>query len=39
MGAGMTAFADGDILLGTLGEEESSAAAHAYREKAFGKSS
>jgi hypothetical protein len=39
MGAGTTAFADGDVLLGALGEEESGAAARAYREKAFGKRS
>jgi enoyl-CoA hydratase/carnithine racemase len=37
MGAGITAFADGDVLLGTFGEEESRAAARAYMEKAFGK--
>jgi enoyl-CoA hydratase/carnithine racemase len=39
MGAGMTAFADGDLLLGASAEEESRAAARAYREKAFGKRS
>src|SRR5208282_6227240 len=36
MGAGMTPFADGDVLLGASGDEESAAAARAYREKAFG---
>jgi enoyl-CoA hydratase/carnithine racemase len=39
MGAGMTAFADGDLLLGASAEEESRAAARAYQEKAFGKRS
>ena len=39
MGAGMTPFADGDVLLGASGDEESAAAARAYREKAFGKRS
>jgi enoyl-CoA hydratase/carnithine racemase len=39
MGAGTTAFADGDVLLGALGEDESGAAARAYRETAFGKRS
>ncbi len=39
MGAGMTAFADGDLLLGASAEEESRAAARAYREKAFSKRS
>ena len=39
MSAGTTAFADGDVLLGASGDEESRAAARAYREKAFGKSS
>ena len=39
MGAGMTAFADGDLLLGAASEEESRAAARAYREKAFRKKS
>jgi len=37
MSAGTTSFADGDVLLGSFGEEESRAAAAAYREKAFGK--
>lgn len=37
MGTGYTAFADGDVLLATLPEEESRAAARAYRDKAFGK--
>src|SRR5208282_5162406 len=36
MGAGMTPFADSDVLLGASGDEESAAAARAYREKAFG---
>src|ERR1035441_2707630 len=39
MAAGTTAFADGDVLLGALGEDESGAAARAYRETAFGKRS
>ncbi len=39
MGAGMTAFADGDLLLGASAEEESRAAARAYQEKAFSKRS
>ena len=39
MGAGMTAFADGDLLLGASVEEESRVAAHAYQEKTFGKRS
>jgi enoyl-CoA hydratase/carnithine racemase len=39
MSAGTTAFADGDVLLGSLGEEESRAAAAAYREKTFGRKS
>ncbi len=39
MSAGTTAFADGDVLLGASGDEESRAAARAYREKAFGKTS
>jgi enoyl-CoA hydratase/carnithine racemase len=39
MGAGMTAFADGDLLLGASAEEESRAAARAYQEKAFGRKS
>jgi enoyl-CoA hydratase/carnithine racemase len=39
MGAGVTAFADGDVLLSTFGEEESRAAARAYRDKALGKKS
>jgi len=33
----MTAFADGDLLLGASGEEESRKAARAYREKVLGK--
>ena len=33
MGAGITAFADGDGLLGASATEESRAAARAYREK------
>jgi enoyl-CoA hydratase/carnithine racemase len=37
MGAGITAFADGDGLLGALGDEESRAAARAYMEKTFRK--
>ncbi len=37
MGAGLTAFADPDALLGAFGEEESRAAARAYAEKAFRK--
>lgn len=37
MGAGMTGFADGDVLLGTIEDEESRAAARVYMEKAFGK--
>lgn len=36
MGAGMTAFADGDVGLGTIGEEESRQAARAYIKRAFG---
>lgn len=39
MCAGMTAFADGDLLLGASSEEESRAASRAYREKTFGKRS
>ena len=35
MGAGMTSFADGDLLLGASSEEESRSAARGYREKAF----
>ena len=35
MCAGMTAFADGDLLLGASREEESRAAALSYRKKAF----
>jgi len=31
--AGMTPFADGDVLMATMGEEESRAAARAYRDK------
>ncbi len=37
MGAGITAFADGDVLLGAGNAEESRAAARAYREKTFRK--
>lgn len=37
MGAGSTAFGDGDALLSTIGEEESRSAARRYREKALGK--
>ena len=37
MGAGMTGFADGDVLLGAVVDEESRAAAKAYMAKAFGK--
>jgi enoyl-CoA hydratase/carnithine racemase len=37
MGAGITAFADGDGLLGASATEESRAAARAYREKTFRK--
>jgi len=37
MGAGSTAFGDGEALLSTIGEEESRAAARRYREKALGK--
>lgn len=39
MSAGTTTFADGDVLLGASGDEESRVAARACREKAFGKSS
>ena len=39
MGAGITAFADGDSLLGASATEESRAAARAYREKTFRKKS
>jgi enoyl-CoA hydratase/carnithine racemase len=35
--AGLTPYADGDVLMSTLGEEESRAAARAYREKILGK--
>jgi enoyl-CoA hydratase/carnithine racemase len=35
MGTGMTAFADGDVLVGVSGDEESRAAARAYRERTF----
>lgn len=35
MSAGMTAFADVDAFIAALGEEESQAAARAYREKTF----
>lgn len=37
MGAGMTGFADGDVLLGAIDDEESRAAARVYMEKAFGR--
>ena len=37
MGAGMTGFADGDVLLGAIDDQESSAAARAYMEKTFGR--
>jgi enoyl-CoA hydratase/carnithine racemase len=37
MGAGLTAFADGDALLGAIGDEEYRAAARAYMEKTFKK--
>ncbi len=37
MGPGYTAFADGDVLLATLPEEESRAAARTYRERTLGK--
>jgi enoyl-CoA hydratase/carnithine racemase len=37
MGTGSTAFADGDTLLGSAGDEESREAARVYMEKAFGK--
>jgi len=36
MGAGLTAFADGDALLGTIFTPDSLAAARAYRERALG---
>ena len=36
MSAGTTSFADGDVLLGSFGEEESRAAAAAYRAKTLG---
>jgi enoyl-CoA hydratase/carnithine racemase len=39
MSAGTTSFADGDVLLGSFGEEESRAAAAAYRGKTFGRKS
>jgi enoyl-CoA hydratase/carnithine racemase len=35
MGAGLTAFADGDALLSTINEDESRAAARAYMERAL----
>jgi enoyl-CoA hydratase/carnithine racemase len=35
MGAGLTAFADGDALLGAIGDEESRTAARAYMKRAF----
>ncbi len=37
MGTGTTSFADGDVLMGSFGEEESRVAAAKYREKALGK--
>jgi len=37
MGAGITAFADGDVLLGASATEDSRAAARAYRDKTFRK--
>ncbi len=37
MGAGMTGFADGDVLLSAIDDEESRAAARVYMEKAFGR--
>jgi enoyl-CoA hydratase/carnithine racemase len=39
MSAGITAFADGDVLLGASGVEESRAAARAYRERTIRKKS
>src|SRR5579862_2767813 len=39
MGAGITAFADGDLLLGVGASDESRAAARAYREKTIRKKS
>jgi enoyl-CoA hydratase/carnithine racemase len=36
MGAGMTGYADGDVLLSAIDDEESRAAARVYMEKAFG---
>jgi hypothetical protein len=39
MSAGTTSFADGDVLLGSFGEEESRAAVAAYREKTFARKS
>jgi len=39
MGAGITAFADGDVLLGTFNDEESRNAARAYMQKTFRKKS
>jgi enoyl-CoA hydratase/carnithine racemase len=38
MGAGLTAFADGDVLLGTVFDPDSLAAAASYRERALGSS-
>ena len=35
--AGLTPYADGDVLMSTLGEEESRAAARAYRARTLGK--
>ncbi len=37
MGAGLTAFADGDVLLGTVFDPDSLEAAEGYRERALGK--
>jgi enoyl-CoA hydratase/carnithine racemase len=37
MGAGLTPFADGDVLLAAIADEESRASARAYMEAAFGK--
>jgi len=37
MGAGLTAFADGDVLLGTVFDRDSLAAASRYVERSLGK--
>lgn len=37
MGAGLTSFADGDVLLGTVFDPDSLEAARRYRERTFGK--